>query len=179
MREMRSLPQLSQPRGMRTVGAKPPRLRGQQEKCVLRGASLKKEQEGEASLRGGGSDTGFCWGQTMSLGGWSGRVSGDEKAGCKDRTGHVRGFVESQVQVLRGDLRGSDDIRGIKTLTEITLWGFSEVRQVKHKAWCWARRSGSVLFLLRKDFRASSCPPAQPSAHPPLNWRMRKRNVKI
>lgn len=29
--------------------------------------------------------------------------------------------MESQVQVLRGDLRGSDDIRGIKTLTEITL----------------------------------------------------------
>ena len=30
-------------------------------------------------------------------------------------------LVENQVQVLRGDLGGSDDIRGIKTPTEITL----------------------------------------------------------
>ena len=30
-------------------------------------------------------------------------------------------LVENQVQVLRGDLGGSDDIRGIKTSTEITL----------------------------------------------------------
>lgn len=130
---MCSLPAFSGPSGMRTVRGKPaPRLGGLQGKCVLRGACLQKEQEGDASLRGGGNDTGgFCWGETMLFGGWSRSVSGDEEAGCEDRAGHTRSLVENQVQVLRGYLGGSNDIREFKTITEIILWGFSEVKQVK------------------------------------------------
>ena len=56
-REMHALPQFSQPSGVRTVGAEPAPLERTAEVC-LKGARLKKEQEGEASLRGGGSNTG-------------------------------------------------------------------------------------------------------------------------
>ena len=57
-REMHTLPQFSQPSGVRTVGAEPAPLERTAGEVCLKGARLKKEQEGEASLRGGGSDTG-------------------------------------------------------------------------------------------------------------------------
>lgn len=38
----------------------------------------------------------------MTVGGWGGRVSGDEEARHKDRMGLVEPCGESEVQVLRG-----------------------------------------------------------------------------
>lgn len=73
-REMHSLRQSSQPSGVRTVGAEPAPLERTAGKRVLRGASLKKAQEGEASRRGGGSDTGDFAEDRLRL--WEGEVGG-------------------------------------------------------------------------------------------------------
>lgn len=91
---MCSLPAFSGPSGMRTVRGKPaPRLGGLQGKCVLRGACLQKEQEGDASLRGGGNDTGgFAEGRLCFLEGEVGAYLEMKKQGVRTERG-IRGAL--------------------------------------------------------------------------------------
>ena len=178
-RDMHALCQSSQPSGVRTVGAEPaPLERTAGDACPEGSQSSESARRRGVSKRRGQRHRGFCWGQTDC-----GRVKWEGIWRCRSQAQGQNGACGEPCGESSSGSEGWPGrqwwLRGIKTLTEITLQDL-----VRYGRWSTRHGAGHTgldryLFLLRKDFRASSYPPAQPSTHSPLSWWMRKRNVKI